>query len=44
MGFIRGYNNGDNMNQNYDQNQMLKSVGNFGDPNQYMKRYDNEIE
>ena len=31
-------NNGD-MNPNYNKNQMLRSVGNFGDQNQYMQRY-----
>ena len=36
------YNN-ENMNQNpnYDQNQMIKSVGNFGEQNQYNKQYNN---
>ena len=32
-------NNGD-MNQNYYKNKMLKSVGNLGMPNQYMRTYD----
>ena len=36
------YNN-ENMNQNpnYDQNQMIKSIGNFGEQNQYNKQYNN---
>ena len=34
------YNNRDiNQNQNYDQNQMMKSVGNFGEQNQYNRQY-----
>ena len=32
------YNNGD-INQNYDQNQMIKSVGNFGEQNRYNNQY-----
>ena len=32
------YNNNNDINQNYYKNRMLKSVGNFGEQNQYMRR------